>query len=111
MKKLFLEAETSPFFVQRKLILIRDATVMCAGGKEGGKLEHRPEKLIQYMEYPSETSIIVISVNAEKLDERRKLVKTLKERNSLDAVPGAGCGAAEAMDDQTGSRSEKDDVG
>jgi len=82
-----LEAETSPFFVQRKLILIRDATVLCAGGKEGGKIEHRPEKLIQYMEYPSESSIIVISVNAEKLDERRKLVKTLKDRKALVPFP------------------------
>lgn len=82
-----LEAETSPFFVQRKLILIRDATVLCAGGKEGGKLEHRPEKLIQYMEFPSETSIIVISVQSEKLDERRKLVKTLKDRHSLVPFP------------------------
>ncbi|OMF22420.1 DNA polymerase III subunit delta [Paenibacillus sp. FSL H8-0548] len=82
-----LEAETLPFFVQRKLILIRDATLFCAGGKEGGKLEHRPEKLIQYMENPSESSIIVVSVNAEKLDERRKLVKTLKDRNSLIAFP------------------------
>lgn len=82
-----LEAETSPFFVQRKLILIRDAAVLCAGGKEGGKIEHRPEKLIQYMEYPSESSIIVIAVHAEKLDERRKLVKTLKDRNALVPFP------------------------
>ncbi|MGM0880678.1 MAG: DNA polymerase III subunit delta [Bacillota bacterium] len=82
-----LEAETLPFFVQRKLIVIRDASVLASGGKENGKVEHKPEKLLQYMEYPSETSVIVFAVHAEKLDERRKLVKTLKDRNSLVAFP------------------------
>ncbi|NIK77363.1 DNA polymerase-3 subunit delta [Paenibacillus castaneae] len=82
-----LEAETLPFFGERKLILVRDATVFAAGGKEGGKIEHRPDKLLQYMENPSETSIIVFAVHAEKLDERRKLVKALKERHSLVAFP------------------------
>lgn len=82
-----LEAETLPFFVQRKLIVIRDATVLASGGKENSKIEHKPEKLLQYMEYPSETSVIVFAVHAEKLDERRKLVKTLKDRNSLVAFP------------------------
>ncbi|WP_424766730.1 DNA polymerase III subunit delta [Paenibacillus sp. sgz302251] len=82
-----LEAETLPFFVQRKLIIVRDTTVFAAGGKEGGKIEHKPERLLQYMENPSETSVIVFAVHAEKLDERRKLVKTLKERNSLVSFP------------------------
>lgn len=82
-----LEAETLPFFVQRKLIVIRDAAVLASGGKENSKVEHKPEKLLQYMEYPSETSVIVFAVHAEKLDERRKLVKTLKDRNSLVAFP------------------------
>jgi DNA polymerase-3 subunit delta len=82
-----LEAETLPFFVQRKLILIRDVTVLAAGGKEGGKVEHRPDKLIQYMEYPSESSVIVFAVHAEKLDERRKLVKLLKDRKAFVSFP------------------------
>lgn len=80
-----LEAETLPFFVPRKLVLIRDASLFAAGGKEGGKIEHKPEKLLQYIENPAETSVIVVSVHAEKLDERRKLVKTLKDRHSLIA--------------------------
>jgi len=87
LEEAVLEAETPPFFVSRKLIIVRDAAVFAAGGKDGGKLEHRPEKLQQYMEYPSETSVIVVAVYADKLDERRKIVKTLKERNSLIAFP------------------------
>lgn len=82
-----LEAETLPFFVPRKLVLIRDAAVLAASVKENTKIQHQPEKLIQYMEYPAETSVIVFAVFAEKLDERRKLVKLLKERNALVAFP------------------------
>ncbi|GKU79747.1 DNA polymerase III subunit delta [Paenibacillus sp. L3-i20] len=82
-----LEAETPPFFLERKLILIRDSTVMAAGGKENTKVDHRPETLLQYMNSPLDTSIIVFAVHADKLDERRKLVKTLKDRNSIVAFP------------------------
>lgn len=78
-----LEAETLPFFVERKLVVVRDAAVLAAGGKEGGKLEHRTERLQQYIDNPSETTVMLFIVHAEKLDERRKLVKMLKDRNAL----------------------------
>ncbi|WP_338551991.1 DNA polymerase III subunit delta [Paenibacillus sp. KS-LC4] len=80
-----LEAETLPFFVERKLVIVRDAVVFAAGGKEGGKLEHRTDRLQQYIENPSETTVMLFLVHAEKLDERRKLVKQLKDRNALIA--------------------------
>ncbi|MDQ6423328.1 DNA polymerase III subunit delta [Paenibacillus sp. LHD-117] len=82
-----LEAETPPFFVERKLVLVRDATLMAAGGKDNAKVEHRPETLIRYLDNPFPTSVIVFAVHADKLDERRKLVKTLKDRNSVVAFP------------------------
>jgi DNA polymerase-3 subunit delta len=82
-----LEAETPPFFIERKLVLIRDVSVMAAGGKENTKLEHRPETLLRYMDNPLPSSVIVFAVHADKLDERRKLVKALKDRGSLVAFP------------------------
>jgi DNA polymerase-3 subunit delta len=82
-----LEAESLPFFVERKLIVVRDAVVFAAGGKEGGKLDHQPEKLLRYIDNPLESSVMMFVVHAEKLDERRKLVKTLKERGSLIPFP------------------------
>lgn len=85
LEEAVLEAETPPFFVNRKLVLIRDNVVMAAGGKENAKLEHRPDTLLKYMESPMESSVIVFAVQADKLDERRKLVKSLKDRNSAIA--------------------------
>ncbi|MCR2803210.1 DNA polymerase III subunit delta [Paenibacillus soyae] len=87
LEEAVMEAESPPFFLERKLVLVRDATVFAAGGKENAKLEHRPETMLNYLELPLETSVIVFAVQADKLDERRKLVKTLKDRNSLIAFP------------------------
>lgn len=71
------EAETPPFLVERKILLIRDV-VLFASGKESAKLEHRPERLTAYMAQPLETSVLVFLVPNEKLDERKKLVKSVK---------------------------------
>lgn len=87
LEEIVAEAETLPFFVSRKLIVVRDSAVLCAAAKENGKLEHKAEKFLAYMEQPSETSVILFLVQAEKLDERRKIVKMLKDRNLIVAFP------------------------
>jgi DNA polymerase-3 subunit delta len=71
------EAETVPFMVERKLIFVRDASVFTAG-KEGGKIEHRIESLLEYVKNPAEYSVIVFVVQHDKLDERKKVVKAVK---------------------------------
>ncbi|MEF2247284.1 MULTISPECIES: DNA polymerase III subunit delta [unclassified Paenibacillus] len=84
LEDIVLEAESLPFLLERKLIVVRDAVVLTGGsGKEGSKIEHRPDSMLRYLEQPLESSVIVFVVQAEKLDERRKLVKLLKERQSV----------------------------
>lgn len=80
-----LEAETPSFFGGRKLVLIRDNAVMAAGGKESSKIEHAPERILAYLESPMEDTVLLFVVQSDKLDERRKLVKSLKERKSIIA--------------------------
>lgn len=87
LEEIVLEAESPPFFVDYKLIIVEDSSIMCAGAKDQSKLEHKPESLLQYIEHPLESSIIVFVVNAEKLDERKKIVKQLKERRCIVAFP------------------------
>jgi len=76
------EAEMVPFMVPRKLILVQDASVFTAG-KDQGKVEHRPESLLEYMNNPAEYSVLVFIVNQEKLDERKKIVKAVKNSGTL----------------------------
>jgi len=77
------EAETLPFFASRKLVIIRDQSVLAAGGKEGGKIEHQADRLMEYLKQPCDSSVVVFQVHADKLDERRKTVKMLKEQHAL----------------------------
>ncbi|MCD9023030.1 DNA polymerase III subunit delta [Cohnella silvisoli] len=76
------EAETLPFLVPSKIVLVRDS-VLFASGKESSRVEHRPERLLAYMGQPSETTVLVFIVPHEKLDERKKLVKTAKSNDSV----------------------------
>jgi DNA polymerase-3 subunit delta len=76
------EAETPPFLVSHKLILVQDS-VLFAAGRESGRLEHRPERLTSYLAQPFDSTVLVFIVAQEKLDERKKLVKAAK---AADAV-------------------------
>ncbi|MEN1988797.1 DNA polymerase III subunit delta [Paenibacillus hubeiensis] len=72
------EAETVPFLVPRKLIFVRDAHLLAAG--KDSKIEHHVDRLLAYMDNPAEYSTIVFLVQADKLDERKKLVKAAKKQ-------------------------------
>ncbi|WP_276356311.1 DNA polymerase III subunit delta [Cohnella caldifontis] len=88
------EAETLPFLVPRKLVLVRDS-VLFASGKESSKIEHRPERLAAYLQQPMDTTVLVFSVPHEKLDERKKLVKAAKSQDA--AVSFAPLSAEELL--------------
>ncbi|MBW5444952.1 DNA polymerase III subunit delta [Cohnella sp. CFH 77786] len=88
------EAETLPFLVPRKIVLVRDS-VLLASGKESAKIEHRPERLADYLKQPLETTVLVFLVPHEKLDERKKLVKSVKSADA--AVNFAPLGADELL--------------
>ncbi|WP_027091177.1 DNA polymerase III subunit delta [Cohnella thermotolerans] len=78
------EAQTMPFLVPSKLVLVRDS-VLFAAGRDSAKIEHRPERLLEYMSGPLDSTVLVFVVPHEKLDERKKLVKYAKDK---DAVVG-----------------------
>jgi DNA polymerase-3 subunit delta len=77
------EADAMPFFVSRKLVVVRDETVLAAGGGKEGRLQHDVDRLVEYLRRPCETSVLLFVVHSDKLDERRKAVRLLKE---MDAV-------------------------
>src|SRR5690606_33339082 len=52
------------------------------GAKESTKVEHNLDRLIEYLKSPVDYTIIVFTVDADKLDERKKVVKALKERDA-----------------------------
>lgn len=76
------EAQTMPFLVPRKLVLVRDSALFAAG-RDSAKLEHRPERLLSYLSEPLDSTVLVFVVPHEKLDERKKLVKYAKDKDAV----------------------------
>jgi DNA polymerase-3 subunit delta len=97
------EAETLPFLVPRKLVFVRDSVIFTSG-KEQAKIEHRPERLAAYLQQPMDTTVLVFAVPHEKLDERKKLVKTVK---AMDAAVSFSPLSAEELQQWVVRRGEK----
>lgn len=71
------DAETLPFLGGKRVVLIKDP-IFLTGQKEKTKIEHDLKRLEQYLGSPSPESIVIFTGNYEKLDERKKIVKLLK---------------------------------
>lgn len=76
------EAGTVPFMAERKVILASNATFL-TGARDSGKVEHRVERLLDYLKSPSPTSVVVLTVDHDKLDERKKVVKALNSEGAV----------------------------
>ncbi len=83
------DAETLPFMADKKLIVAHDASFFTAS-RSGAKVEHNTDRLLEYLKSPADYSIVIFTVNADKLDERKKLVKWLKQQNAVIPFPAMG---------------------
>jgi len=86
LEEIVYEAESPPFFLDHKLIIVRDTQIFMAAQKEA-KINHNLDHFIQYLDHPLSSTSIVFVVYSEKLDERKKVVKLLKERRSIIHFP------------------------
>lgn len=78
------DAETVPFMVPKKLVIASDAYFLTGARQvKGVKVEHDVDHLLKYIQSPVEYTVLLITVEAEKLDERKKLVKQLKELSTV----------------------------
>ncbi|HZG57371.1 DNA polymerase III subunit delta [Paenibacillus sp.] len=86
------DAETLPFLSPRKLVIASGAYFL-TGGRDPSRAEHNVDALQRYAAAPAEHATLVLTVPAEKLDERKKIVKTLK--SAAVVLPFAPLGPAE----------------
>ncbi|NQX65345.1 DNA polymerase III subunit delta [Paenibacillus alba] len=78
------DAETLPFMVPKKLVIAKNA-LFFTGAKESTKIEHHLDRLTDYLKSPADHTVVVFTVDADKLDERKKIVKAVKDLEA--AVP------------------------
>lgn len=74
------EADTIPFFTERKLIIAKNASFLKATEKGKEKIEHDVKRLENWLAYPTDTAVTVFIAPYEKLDDRKKVTKLMKEK-------------------------------
>ncbi|RUL57067.1 MULTISPECIES: DNA polymerase III subunit delta [Lysinibacillus] len=74
------EADTFPFFSEKKLILAKNASFLKAMEKGKEKIEHDLKRLEMWLNNPSDFAIVIFIAPYEKLDERKKITKLMKEK-------------------------------
>ena len=77
------EADTIPFFSERKLIIAKNASFLKATEKGKEKIDHDIKRLEAWLANPSDFSVTVFIAPYEKLDERKKVTKMMKEHAFL----------------------------
>ncbi|MCI0130147.1 MULTISPECIES: DNA polymerase III subunit delta [Enterococcaceae] len=82
LDNVMIEAQTIPFFGERKIIFIQEPYFL-TGEKKKTDVEHNLNTLLDYLDEPSPSTILVFLAPYDKLDERKKIVKKLKKEATL----------------------------
>lgn len=77
------EADTFPFFTEHKCIIAKNASFLKASDRDKEKVKHDLTKLEAYLKKPATFSVVVFIAPYEKLDERKKVTKWMKEYATL----------------------------
>ncbi len=84
IKEIIQEAEMPPFISNHKLIIAKNAYLF-TGQKINKAIEHNTNALELYLAQPVDYSTIIFRVDYPKLDERKKIVKLIKEKTTVKA--------------------------
>lgn len=74
------EADTFPFLSEKKLIIAKNASFLNAA-RDKEKIDHDLKRLEHWLSHPPDFSITVFVAPYEKLDERKKITKKIKEHS------------------------------
>nr|WP_106780032.1 DNA polymerase III subunit delta [Lysinibacillus timonensis] len=77
------EADTFPFFSERKLVVAKNASFLKAAEKGKEKIDHNITRLENWLKNPPEFAVTVFIAPYEKLDERKKITKQMKQSSVL----------------------------
>ncbi|MFB1050752.1 DNA polymerase III subunit delta [Paraliobacillus sp. JSM ZJ581] len=84
IQEVIMDVETYPFFGERKIVLAYHPIFLTAKPDKTG-LSHQIDALLEYASNPVDYSTLVLIAPYEKLDERKKVTKTLKKQTEMIA--------------------------
>ncbi|WP_163653032.1 DNA polymerase III subunit delta [Listeria sp. PSOL-1] len=76
------EAETLPFFGDKRIVIASNPFFLTTE-KTKSKIEHHTKKLEAYLQDPADYSILIFVARVDKLDERKKLTKLIKQQATI----------------------------
>lgn len=82
VSQLLLEVESSPFFGDNRLVFA-ESPFFLTTEKPKNAPDNDLDALIEYLENPLDTTILVFWIAADKMDERKKITKRLKRHGQL----------------------------
>jgi DNA polymerase III, delta subunit len=85
------DAETAPFLAPVKVVIAEEARFF-TGARDKSAADHDIDRLSEYLLHPAEHTVLIFTVQADKLDERKKIVKTLRDQNAVVDCPTPGAG-------------------
>ncbi|PTK97645.1 DNA polymerase III subunit delta, partial [Staphylococcus haemolyticus] len=85
MSTVIEEALTMPFISEKKVIVVKNA-FMFTGEKVNKDITPNNEQVIEFLEKYDGENLVIFEIYSNKLDERKKLTKTLKKTSKLSKV-------------------------
>lgn len=83
IQDLIMEAQTLSLFSEQRLIIGKNAEFLMTG-KSKGSVNHQVESLIQYLQQPVESNVVILTLPTDKVDRRKKVVKDLMEKAQVE---------------------------
>ncbi len=77
------DAQTIPFMADKKAIVIKNAHFLSTAKPKKGTPEQAVAYLEQYLTHPTDETLLIISVPHNKLDNKKKIVKLLKDKATV----------------------------
>lgn len=82
LKEAIDDAKTVSFFHDKKAVILNQCSFLTTTTKKN-IIEQPIELLEEYINHPNPTTIFICIAHTEKLDERKKIVKTLKKETNV----------------------------
>ncbi|WP_209122974.1 DNA polymerase III subunit delta [Alkalihalobacillus sp. BA299] len=73
------DADTLPFLGSKRVVIAKDAYFLTAQ-KDENKIDHNLKLLETYIQNPVQATVFIVTAPFEKLDERKKIVKSLRKQ-------------------------------
>lgn len=90
LQDIIADAETMPFGIDEKVIVVKNSYIFTGNGPKKDKLEHDIKSLERYIEAENTSTTLIFTSNASKLDEKAKATELIKKAAMIKKINDVG---------------------